>query len=370
MANRAETGKWPKNRPSWRSSQDRSTSTRTGLFRGSDDRHRKTRRPNEARRVSVSVIIRATGATKVQNGWMTSRVGAASEVIDYRRSAGLPGVEVIDAQHSPREWRVMCPHYAVVMFRTWRGAVHSRGRIHAGEPGVVFCNTPGEVMVATPQGAGSFSVLELESEVLEQWLAEQQSSAVQPNWAAVMRPISAQLRGRFCDFFEVFEPTASTMEVQSQLLELSELMVSELIRGAREPRPSESFAIHGAARMRECLHEEGLSIDLETLAKRAGLSRFHALRAFKQRYGLPPHAYQLCLRIGHARRLLVDGAPAADVAVRCGFADQSHFTRHFKRLNGVTPMQYARAHTTLARRTSRMQGGVSNPSELIARSDF
>ena len=165
----------------------------------------------------------------------------------------------------------------------------------------------------------------------------------------------------------MFAPAASAMEVQSQLLELSELMISELIQGARQPRPCGSPASRGAARMRECLHEEGLSVDLETLAKQAGLSRFQALRAFKQRYGLPPHAYQLCLRIGHARRLLVEGAPAADVALRCGFADQSHFTRHFKRLNGVTPMQYARAHTQLARRPSGMPHAMSEPSELIAR---
>src|SRR3954469_23813961 len=101
--------------------------------------------------------------------------------------------------------------------------------------------------------------------------------------------------------------------------------------------------------MRVRLNEEGVRLELETLAQRAGLSRFHALRAFKRRYGLPPHAYQLCLRISRARCMLLAGAPAADVAVQCGFVDQSHFNRHFKRLVGMTPMQYA--HT----------GGISKP---------
>lgn len=301
---------------------------------------------------------------------MSGRTNTPSEIVDYRRSAVLRGVEVIDAQHSPREWRVMCPHYAVVMFRTWRGNVHSRGRLHTGGPGVVFCNTPGEVMIANPhQGPGSFSVLELESGVIEQWLAEQQPSSVRPDWAAVMRPISDGLRAHFCRFFETFEPATSAMEAQSRLLELSELMISELIQGARQPRPLANPASRSAARMRECLNEEGLNVDLETLAKRAGLSRFQALRVFKQRYGLPPHAYQLCLRIGHARRLLLDGAPAADVAARCGFADQSHFTRHFKRLNGVTPMQYARAHTRPLGRQTVTQSGMNDLHAIIAGSD-
>jgi AraC-like DNA-binding protein len=301
---------------------------------------------------------------------MSGRARVESEVVDYRRSAGLPGVEVIDARHSPREWRVMCPNYAVVMFRTWRGGVHSRGRIHLGQPGVVFCNTPGEVMVANPdQGPGSFSVLELQHEVIERWLSEQQPSAVRLDWAAVMQPISARLRSRFCDFFEAFEPAASAMHVQSQLLELSEVMIGELILGARQPRPSGALPLRGVARMRECLNEEGLHIDLETLAKRAGLSRFQALRAFKQRYGLPPHAYQLCVRMGLAKRLLLDGAPAADVAARCGFADQSHFTRHFKRFNGVTPMQYALAHSPSARRSSGVHRVASDRSTVVGRSD-
>jgi AraC-like DNA-binding protein len=101
----------------------------------------------------------------------------------------------------------------------------------------------------------------------------------------------------------------------------------------------------------------------------AGLNRFEALRAFKKRYGLPPHAYQLCLRISHARRLLLGGASAAEVAARCGFADQSHFTRHFKRFNGVTPAQYAHAHRPSASRSSGTYRTASDPSAIVVRSD-
>ncbi len=301
---------------------------------------------------------------------MTARASTSNEVVDYRRSPVLPGVEGIDAQRSPRQWRGIRHDYAVVVFRTWRGSVRHRGQILAAEPGLAFCYVPGELMVASPQGGpGSFNVLQLEAEVLEQWLAEQQPSSVRLDWAAMMKPISERFRNRVTEFFDVFEPGSSAMQVQSQLLELSELMVSELIRGAREPRPAVGASMRAAARMRECLNEEGISLDLETLAQRAGLSRFEALRAFKKRYGLPPHAYQLCLRIGHARRLLLEGAPAADVAARCGFADQSHFTRHFKRFNGVTPMQYAHAHTPSGQHARAVHRQNSDPSAIVVRSD-
>jgi AraC-like DNA-binding protein len=212
-------------------------------------------------------------------------------------------------------------------------------------------------------------VLQFPPELIEQWLTEQQPSSVRPAWEEAMKPISQQLRQHLSRFFEVFEPAACAMQVQSQLIELSEVMISELIHRARQPRPMSGPPIRAALRMRECLNEEGLNLDLETLAKRAGLSRFEALRAFKKRYGLPPHAYQLCLRISHARRLLLDGVPPADVALRCGFADQSHFNRHFKRFNGVTPMQYARAHTSWARSSGGLRPRPGDPSAVIARSD-
>jgi AraC-like DNA-binding protein len=282
----------------------------------------------------------------------------------------LPGIEVISAQFSPREWRVIPDDYSVVVFRTWYGRTCTRGRRFDGEPGLAFCNTPGELLIGTPQsGAGSFDVLQVRPELLEQWLEEQQPGSVRPEWSAIMKPISAKLRQHFSGFFGVFEPAASAMQVQSLLLDLSELMISELIQGARQPRPIVGPSIRAAARMRECLNEEGLNVDLETLAKRAGLSRFHALRAFKQRYGLPPHAYQLCLRVYHARRLLLDGAPAADVALRCGFADQSHFTRHFKRFIGVTPMQYARAQTPALHLAGGWDRRASTRNPLVERSD-
>ncbi|CAA9481240.1 MAG: Transcriptional regulator, AraC family [uncultured Rubrobacteraceae bacterium] len=56
---------------------------------------------------------------------------------------------------------------------------------------------------------------------------------------------------------------------------------------------------------------------------------------------MPPHAYQTQARLDRARSLLLRGWPPARVARETGFADQSHLTRRFKRLVGVTPGRYA-----------------------------
>jgi len=275
---------------------------------------------------------------------MTNAAPSPQEFIGFRRSSALAGLEVLDAYHTARDWRVIGQEYAITVPRSWRGEVHYRGATHVVEPGIVFCNQPEEPLVAKPEAgrAGSFNVLLLHPELLDEWLSEQQTRPVRSQFSAITKPISHGLISKFQRLFAMLDLGGSAMELQSEAASLSEFVIKELIAGASDAKLRDGPAIRGTARMRECLHEEGLDTDLETLANQAGLSRFQALRAFKRRYGLPPHAYQLCLRISRARRMLLAGAPPADVAAQCGFVDQSHFNRHFKRQVGMTPMQYAR----------------------------
>ncbi|AJY42517.1 AraC family transcriptional regulator [Burkholderia humptydooensis] len=79
------------------------------------------------------------------------------------------------------------------------------------------------------------------------------------------------------------------------------------------------------------------TVTLSDAARAAGLSPFHAARLFSRTTGMPPHAWRNQLRLQRALAPLRAGASVADVAAACGFADQSHFTRHFKRMFGVPP---------------------------------
>lgn len=72
----------------------------------------------------------------------------------------------------------------------------------------------------------------------------------------------------------------------------------------------------------------------------AGLSESYLIRAFRQRYGLTPHAFLIDRRIRYSRARLRRGHAIADVAVDAGFADQAHLHRAFKRLVAATPGQY------------------------------
>ncbi|KGR99062.1 AraC family transcriptional regulator [Burkholderia sp. ABCPW 111] len=79
------------------------------------------------------------------------------------------------------------------------------------------------------------------------------------------------------------------------------------------------------------------SVTLSDVARAAELSPFHAARLFSRATGMPPHAWRNQLRLQRSLAPLRAGASVADVAAACGFSDQSHFTRHFKRMFGVPP---------------------------------
>ncbi|MCG8456061.1 MAG: AraC family transcriptional regulator [Holophagales bacterium] len=83
-------------------------------------------------------------------------------------------------------------------------------------------------------------------------------------------------------------------------------------------------------------------IGLDQLARRLNTDKFRLARDFSRHVGMPPHAYQVHLRVRAAEELLRQGLPAAEVAARCGFADQSHLTRQFRQANGITPARFRR----------------------------
>ncbi len=78
-------------------------------------------------------------------------------------------------------------------------------------------------------------------------------------------------------------------------------------------------------------------ISLEDIAKSINLSKYHTIKLFKKYTNLTPHQYILRLRIEEARKLLKKDIPLSQIALQCGFSDQSHFIKEFKKVYGFTP---------------------------------
>jgi transcriptional regulator GlxA family with amidase domain len=83
------------------------------------------------------------------------------------------------------------------------------------------------------------------------------------------------------------------------------------------------------------------NIALRELAGIARLSIGHFARAFRQSEGVSPHDYLMQRRVARAQDLLGStDLPLSEIAIACGFADQSHFSRRFKERLGITPSRY------------------------------
>lgn len=83
-------------------------------------------------------------------------------------------------------------------------------------------------------------------------------------------------------------------------------------------------------------------MDLDMLGGMFGYSKYHLIRVFSREKGISPHGYLESIRIKRAKLLLREGCAPGIAAQKTGYYDQSHFTKVFKRIVGLTPRQFIR----------------------------
>lgn len=270
-------------------------------------------------------------------------VAPGEEEIRFVRPPALPEVELMIGERSAHLWRVFHETYTVCLvpeeeneagfFFDWR----YRGREMRHGAGGALLMEPGEVHVTRRlSGPADFRVLQVAPEYVERAAREMGFAAPphvaapfsrEPRLVAAVRRLERAVRGE-----------ASPLELESRLATYVAALLEQCGEERRAPGVRRHLAVrrvreHLAARFAE-------PIALADLERAANLSRFHLIRCFAARYGLPPHAYQVQLRLNAARELIRAGQPLAHVAADTGFADQSHLGRCFKRAWGVTPGEY------------------------------
>jgi len=125
------------------------------------------------------------------------------------------------------------------------------------------------------------------------------------------------------------------------------LLEADRLRREADGAPSPAMGGLSPWRMRRVEQhiEENLdvTIRIEDLAVIAKLSVRHFSLAFKQSFGVPPHAHIVRRRIEKAQELmLLTDEPLAQVALACGLTDQAHLSKWFRRLAGVSPNAWRR----------------------------
>jgi AraC-like DNA-binding protein len=263
-----------------------------------------------------------------------------AEQSTYFRPAGLPGVEALHARfvdhayvpHSHPTWTVAVVHYGAARFEldtTQQRA--DRGELFVLEPEAVHTG-----MAAVPEG-WAYKVLYLDPALLHDW---EERDAAAPRAARWVVFRDRWLRDALLRMHAVLASGVSGLELDEHVVAAVDALRPHLRPGPPAPLGGYEHAAVRRARLYLTEHWDR-PVPLATLSAVAGLTRFELVRRFRDQIGLTPHAFQTNVRIARARAMLTTGEPIAQVAAACGFADQPHLTRTFRRAVGVTPGRFA-----------------------------
>jgi AraC-like DNA-binding protein len=260
--------------------------------------------------------------------------------IDYLRSSALPGTELLIGENDTSMWHVFHERYAICACETVATNYRYRGKVISLDEDGIMLLEPGEthrnLVIGKPAG---FRVLFIDPGDFAS-TAKEQGLPATPHFPVPARP-DPRLTAALYRLSASIEAQDSILEQQSRLAIFLRLVLGYAEQSLPERSANECSAVERAkAYLTERFNEP---VSLDELAAIAGLSPFHLVRSFTREFGLPPHALQIQLRISRARALLRAGESPMAVAFDVGFADQSHFTRHFKKIWRTTPAAYARA---------------------------
>lgn len=266
-----------------------------------------------------------------------------SEQVKFWRDPRFVNLDLLHAHYVTHAFsRHIHETFAIGVILQGAEAFAYRGEHHIAPAGCVVVINPGEVHTgyAATEVGWTYRMLYPDVSLLQQAaIAAVEKPANIPYFPqAVIH--DADLRRSLLLAHVALEQHTSQLERDSRLLwTLTQLVARHsgtcpsLLAPGQEP-----LAIRQVRQYLEAQYARNPS--LEELGAIANLSPFYLLRTFRQQIGLPPHEYLCQVRLSHAKRLLSEGRAIADVAHLTGFSDQSHLTRQFKRMVGVTPGQY------------------------------
>jgi AraC-like DNA-binding protein len=256
--------------------------------------------------------------------------------------AGFEALELLRGLHTteeyPRHW-----HEEIYLCATLDGAsfLECQETFLQARPGTLAMVAPGDIH-ANWKTTCSFRCLLMESHGLQ--------NAVEQFMERNIRGLSfrsgliedQETLGRFLKFHRALEKDEPDLGRDYIVYSfLHELAVRHGTANIPLPRNgNEDFAIRRTKRFLDEHYAERVS--LHELARLMRLSAYHLNRSFRQKIGMPPHEYQVQVRILKAKVFLRLGRSISETASLVGFVDQSHFTRHFKRSVGVTPGKFLR----------------------------
>lgn len=255
----------------------------------------------------------------------------------------LPGVELFHADFSGQPFgRHSHDAFAIGAILQGVGGYQCRGQRHALPAGTLSLMNPEEPHTGHAESERLvYRMLYVEERRLPALLGRKHL----PRGFCELNPMDdGAVAAGLARLARAFE-SADALALESELLEVLERV---FVRhgGLRPvaPAPRDNGL---SARLRDYLEAHYReAVTLESLASLLQRHPRHLIEVFRQAYGLPPHTYLLQRRVREAKRRLLAGEPAVELALDLGFYDQAHFSSTFKRFTGVTPGRFRRTAMT------------------------
>ncbi len=275
----------------------------------------------------------------------------ANSKVSFLRDPDIPGVEVRSSSYTEEIFR---PHthaaWSISLVETGGTTfllgserhVMGAGQIALIPANAVHACNPG------PDSEMTYRLFYVDTPLLEEAAGEVFGEPGVPEFRHPVvddPPLFKEWRGLHLDIIA----GAGKLEKQSRLFHcLTELISRHAAKGS--PCEAENLPQAIALVCEHLRNNLSRSVTLDQLSELTGLSRCHLLRSFQRETGLPPHAFQNQLRVDRGKAQLAQGAPLGQLAAELGFADQSHFTRVFKRYTGATPPPVSEGNRWLGKR--------------------
>ncbi len=257
------------------------------------------------------------------------------------RNPAMPGIELLSATYTQfsfaKHWH---DELAIGIIEQGAEGVFYRGQNLLVPQQQIIAINPAEVHTgfAGTESGWRYRMFYFDLTLLEELFADAGASKVNP---IIERPLIDDPQ-----LFALLLQLHVSLELPSLALTKSTLLaqcMALLFRryGSNPESDTQCITESAALNARDYLHAHWAdNPTLDELEALTDSSKFALIRSFKTLFGVTPHQYLLLLKTQQAKALLQGGMSCVDTALSCGFYDQSHFQRNFKRAYGVTPRSY------------------------------
>ena len=255
---------------------------------------------------------------------------------------GINGLECFRAFNMIHQFRRHSHEgYTIGVIENGFGDNNYKGSVFHLSPGKIVVMNPDEVHtgIVDSNHPWSYRMFYINQETFQQMLPEK---SILPLFRGLCFEDKYWFK-KLHTLHRLLETNADTLKQQTQFIEdltafaLAFGKVTSSVLYGHEPK--------AVGRIKDYINAHfQRNVNIDDLARITQLSPSYLIRSFKHWVGIPPYMYLIQTRIKHAKKLLAKRMPVIQVAYEMGFSDQSHLTRHFKSITGITPKQYAIGH--------------------------